>query len=112
MNRYLNYVSALCVGLAVGGCAPSESQRAKEQVDESAKSQKQVVDQNAAATKKAIDENAAGTKKAINQDVDTRRGDAQTEATNDRQKAANLDDASKKASADAAAADKRAADAK
>jgi hypothetical protein len=111
MYRGLNYLSVLCLGLAVG-CDSSESQRAKNNVDESAKSQKLAVERDAAAQQKSIDERAASTKDAINQDVDARRTENKREATYDRQKAANLENAAERAKTDATEADKRAKDAK
>jgi hypothetical protein len=108
MYRCLGYLTVLCFGLAIGGCAPSESQRAKDQVDESAKSQKLAVDRDAEATKKAVDETAVSTKDAIKQNVDSRRTADEGEATSDRQKSANLEGASERAKTDALEADKRA----
>jgi hypothetical protein len=112
MYRSMKYLSVLCVGLAIGGCARSESERAKDQVDDSAKAQKIAVERDAEATKKAVDENATAAKDAIKQNVDSRRTGATSEATNDRQNAANLENAAEKAKADAVEADKRAKDAK
>jgi hypothetical protein len=112
MYRRMNYLTVLCVGLAIGGCARSESERAKEQVDESAKAQKVGVERDAAATQKAIDERTASAKDAIDQNVHSRRTEAKAEATNDRRNAANLENAAEKAKTDATEADKRAKDAK
>jgi hypothetical protein len=127
MYRGLSFLSVLCLGLAVGGCDSSESQRAKNNIDDSAKSQKLAVERDAAARQKAIDEaierdaaakqksideRAASTKDAVNQNDDARRTENKREATNDRQNAKNLEDAAEKAKVDAAEADKRAKDIK
>ena len=112
MYRLTNYLTALFLGLAIGGCAPSESQCVKDQADESAKSQRAAVQRDAAATLKAIDERTASAKEAIDQNVDSRRTKAKREATNDRRDAANLENAAEKAKTDASEADKRAKDAK
>jgi hypothetical protein len=112
MYRLTNYLTALFLGLAIGGCAPSESQRAKDQLDDSAKAQKVAVERDAAATQKAIDERTASAKDAIDQNVDPRRTEAKREATNDRRDAVNLENAAEKAKTDASEADKRAKDAK
>jgi hypothetical protein len=108
MSRCLDYLTISCLGLAIAGCSPSESQRAQNQVDESAKSQKLTVDRDSEATKKAIDETAASTKNAIKQNVEARRKEADGEGIYERQRAADLEDAAKRAKANAAKADERA----
>ena len=112
MYRRLTYLSALCVGLAIAGCAPSESQRARDQADESAQSQKLADERDAAANQKSIADSAASTNDAINRNIDSRRSEEKREPTNDRHKTANLEDADKRATTDASEADKRAKDAK
>ena len=107
-----SYLTVLCLGLAIGGCARSESQGARDQADESANSQKLADERDAAAKQKSIDDSAASTRDAINQNVDSRRSEDKREATNDRHKAANLEDAAKRATTDAVEADKRAKDPK
>jgi hypothetical protein len=127
MYRRTSYLNVFCVGIAIAGCAPSESQRARDQADESASSQKltderdaaarqksldEAIERDAAAKQKSIDDSAASTKDAINRNIDSPRSEEKREATNDRHKAANLEDAAKRATTDAVEADKRAKDAK
>jgi hypothetical protein len=127
MYRRTGYLTVLCLGLAIGGCARSESQGARDQADESANSQKldderdaaarqksidEAIERDAAAKQKSIDDSAASARDAINQNVDSRRSEDKREATNDRHKAANLEDAAKRATTDAVEADKRAKDPK
>jgi hypothetical protein len=127
MYRRINYLTALCLGLAIAGCARSESQGAGDQADESARSQKladerdaaarqrsidEAIERDAAAKQKSIDDSAASTNDAINRNIDSRRSEDKRETTTDRQKAANLKDEAKRATTDAFEADKRAKDAK
>jgi hypothetical protein len=127
MYRRTTYLTALCLGLAIAGCAPSESQRDRVQADESARSQKladerdaavrqkstdEAIERDAVAKQKSLDDSAASTNDAINRNIDSRRSEEKRDTTNDRHKAGNLEDAAKRATTDAVEADKRAKDAK